>query len=127
MNGPDSALDSDGEMLVNGGIVVAVGGLGRGELLENTSKQNSLYWGDSSKTYPAGSVVALLDADGKELLSYTSVQTLKCAVLSSPAIQTGGQYRITIDGASVAEFTVRSALTTQGDIGSAGGGQPGKQ
>ena len=26
VNGPDSALDSDGEMLVNGGTVVAVGG-----------------------------------------------------------------------------------------------------
>ena len=127
VNGPDSALDSDGEMLVNGGIVVAVGGLGRGELPENTSKQNSLYWGDSSTAYPAGSVVALLDAEGNELLSYTSVQTLKCAVISIPAIQTGEQYSITVNGKSVAEFTVRSALTTQGDIGSAGGGQPGRQ
>lgn len=126
VNGPDSALDSDGEMLVNGGIVVAVGGLGRGELPENTSGQNSLYWGDSNTSYPAGSVVALLDADGNELLSYTSVQTLKCAVISSPEISTGKQYSITINGKSVAQFTVKSALTTQGDIGSAGGGQHGR-
>ena len=120
VNGPDSALDSDGEMLVNGGTVVAVGGLGRGELPEQTSQQNSVYWGSSKTSYPAGSVVALLDANGNEIVSYTSVQTLKCAVISSPDIRTGEKYTMTINGTKVAEFTVTSALTTQGDTGSDG-------
>ena len=122
VDGPDSALDSDGEMIVNGGLVVATGGLGRGELPEQSSKQNSLYWGNSRTSYNAGSVVALKDANGNELISYTSEQALKCAVISSSDIKTGGKYSIYVNGNVVAEFTVSSALTTQGDIGSSMGG-----
>ena len=124
VSGPDSALDSDGEMIVNGGTVMAVGGLGRGELPENYSQQCSLYWGNSSTTYQSGSVVKLLDADGNELIEYTTEQTLQCVVVSTPDIKIGSTYTLTIDGKSVAEFTVSSALTKQGDVGS-GGGQGG--
>lgn len=122
VDGPDSALDSDGEMLVNGGIVVAVGGLGRGELPEQSSKQNSLYWGSNTASYAAGCVVSLRDQSGKELLSYTSEQSLKCVVISSPDIKTGEKYSIALNGNTVADFTVTSALMTQGTTGSSGGG-----
>ena len=125
VSGPDSALDSDGEMLVNGGIVMAIGGLGRGELPEKSSGQNSLYWGNSQTTYAKGSVVALTDGQGNVLLSYTSEQTFKCAVISSNAILAGEKYAITVNGNQVAEFTVSAALTTQGDIGSSGGSSGG--
>ncbi|MBR4201577.1 MAG: carbohydrate-binding domain-containing protein [Oscillospiraceae bacterium] len=126
VSGPDSALDSDGEMLVNGGVVMAIGGLGRGELPEQSSGQNSLYWGNSKTTYAKGSVIALTDGQGNVLLSYTAEQTFKCAVISSDSILTGGKYAITVNGNQVAEFTVSAALTTQGDIGSSGGpGGPG--
>ena len=125
VSGPDSALDSDGEMLVNGGVVMAIGGLGRGELPEQSSGQNSLYWGNSKTTYAKGSVIALTDEQGNVLLSYIAEQTFKCAVISSDSILTGKKYAVTVNGNQVAEFTVSSALTTQGDIGSSGGGPGG--
>ncbi|MDO4864757.1 MAG: carbohydrate-binding domain-containing protein, partial [Ruminococcus sp.] len=120
VDGPDSALDSDGEMIVNGGLVVATGGLGRGELPEKSSKQNSLYWGNSRASYAAGSVVTLTDSSGRQLVSYTSKQSLKCAVISSPDIVMGGSYTMSVNGNKVADFTVTSALMTQGDLGMGG-------
>ncbi len=122
VSGPDSALDSDGEMIVNGGTVMAIGGLGRGELPEYSSQQCSVYWGDSSTTYQSGSVIKLLDSTGRELVSYTSEQTFKCAVVSCPEITIGGSYTLTVNGNTVATFNVTSALTKQGDEGSSGGG-----
>ncbi|MBR5405554.1 MAG: carbohydrate-binding domain-containing protein, partial [Oscillospiraceae bacterium] len=122
VNGPDSAMDSDGEMLVNGGTLVAIGGLGLGEMPVDASKQCSLYWGDNSKTYQSGSVIALLDASGKELLSYTAEQAFKCAIVSTADVRIGGSYTLTVNGNKVAEFNVSSALTKQGDVGSFGFG-----
>lgn len=119
-DGPDSALDSDGEIIVNGGILVATGGLGRGELPEQTSKQNSLYWGNSKSSYSKGCVVTLKDASGKVMLTYTTEQVLKCAVVSTPEIAAGGNYSIELNGSKVADFTVTSALMTQGDKGNGG-------
>ena len=122
VNGPDSAMDSDGEMLVNGGTLVAIGGLGLGELPVDASRQCSLYWGNNSQTYQKGSVIKLLDASGRELLSYTAEQAFKCAIVSSADVQIGGRYTLTVNGNSVAEFNVSSALTKQGDVGGFGFG-----
>lgn len=36
-------IDSNGKIVINGGVVMAIGGLGRGELPEQSSGQNSLY------------------------------------------------------------------------------------
>lgn len=66
-------------------------------------------------------MIALTDGQGNVLLSYTSEQTFKCAVISLDSILTGGKYAVTVNGNQVAEFTVSAALTTQGDIGSSGG------
>ena len=122
VNGPDSAMDSDGEMLVNGGTLVAIGGLGLGELPVDASKQCSLYWGDKSKTSQSGSVIALRDASGRELLSYTSEQAFKSAIISTADVTIGNNYTLTVNGDTVAEFSVTSPLTKQGDVGSIGFG-----
>ena len=122
VNGPDSAMDSDGEMLINGGILVAIGGLGLGEMPVEASQQCSLYWGNNSTTHQKGSVIKLLDGSRKELLSYTSEQAFKCAIVSSPEVRIGGSYTLTVNGNTVAEFNVNSKLTKQGDVGSFGFG-----
>ena len=122
VNGPDSAMDSDGEMLINGGTLVAIGGLGLGEMPVEASQQCSLYWGNNSTTYQKGGVIKLLDASRKELLSYTSEQAFKCAIVSSPEVRIGGSYTLTVNGNTVAEFNVSSKLTKQGDVGSFGFG-----
>lgn len=122
VNGPDSAMDSDGDMIINGGELVAIGGLGLGEMPVESSEQCSLYWGDRSTTYQQGSVIALLDEHRRELLSYTSAQAFKCAIVSTAEIRIGGRYLLTVNGNTVAEFQVSSRLTQQGDVGSFGFG-----
>ncbi len=132
VDGPDSALDADGHIYVAGGTLVATGGLGRGELPETSSTQPTLYWGDNNNKYPAGSVVALLDSSGREILSYRTEQAMKCAAVSSPEVKMGGNYTLTVNGNKVADFTVTSGLNIVGDhsdggfgFTGGGGGWPG--
>ncbi len=113
VDGPDSAIDADGEIFANGGILVGVSGPGLGELPCNESKQYTLYWNGSTK-YAGGSTVTLLDGSGKELISYTSENAFKCAVISSPDIQMGQNYTINVNGTKVAEFTVNAKLMKEG-------------
>ena len=122
VDGPDSALDADGHIYVAGGTLVATGGLGRGELPETSSTQPTLYWGDNNTKYPAGSVVALLDSSGREILSYKTEQAMKCAAVSSPEVKMGGNYTLTVNGNKVADFTVTSGLNIVGDHANGGFG-----
>ena len=74
----------------------------------------------------AGSVFKVLDSDGKELMSFTSPKSYVCAVISSPDIQKGKSYSITVDGKDVADFTVSDSVYNSGVSGGMGGGMGGK-
>ena len=58
----------------------------------------------------------------KWLLSYTSEQDFKSAIISTAEVKIGGSYKLTVNGNTVAEFNVTSPLTKQGDVGSFGFG-----
>jgi len=150
-NGPQSytngALDSDGEFIIEGGVLIAVGSSGMAESPDGNSSQNSvLYLFDTVQA--VGTMIYIVSEDDEQLLAYNPVKEYQSIAFSSPELETGKTYTVysggSIDsqetdgvhedgnystGTVVGEFTVNSALTVVGTQsrqqgGPQGGGPP---
>lgn len=118
----NGAIDSGNGFAISGGILVAVGSSGMAETPDSSSRQCSIAVNTAS--CPAGTVITLLGADGSELLSFTAAKTFQSAVISSPAIVSGGTYSVAFDGteAGSVTVTVSSSLSSIGSSSGMGGG-----
>ncbi|MGN1076907.1 MAG: carbohydrate-binding domain-containing protein, partial [Candidatus Gallimonas sp.] len=127
-NGGNAALDSDGGILVNGGYLFAVGPLGMVETPATNSEQNVLSYAHQS-VLAADTLLSLTDGEGNTLFSFLSPKTCQSVILSCPELETGGTYSIYGGDTLLCTFTVSSRITTVGSSGSIGnpGGRPGKR
>ena len=134
VNGPtsngDGPLDYNGDFIISGGTLVAIGSSGMAQTISDTSIQNGLevIYTQSQK---AGSIVALLDSSGKELISYTSIKDYSSIVISTPTLKDGETYTLTSDGTTLGEITVSGISTVvdetgaQATVNTMGGGPQG--
>lgn len=135
VNGPtsngDGALDYNGDFIISGGTLVALGSSGMAQTISDTSTQNGLevIYTQSQK---AGSVVSLLDRDEKEIISYTSVKDYSSIVISTSALKDGETYTLTSDGTALGQITLSGISTAVDETGAQvtvntmrGGGQGG--
>lgn len=144
----DSALDYEGEGMISGGTVVAVGAKEMATNFSAASGQASLLY-NFPQSLEAGNAVTLCDAEDNVVLSFIPTKAYSSAVLSSPLLRQGETYRLysggsvagmdengfadsgtLTNGTLVEEITFTDALTTsgvggRGDRGVFGGG-PGK-
>ena len=120
---PEGALDCDQqEILINGGTLVAVGD--ENSPISEDSEQASVLLG----SYTKGSVIALLDASGNEVFSFTLEDSKSNIVLSVAGLTSGETYTITVDGAEDQTFTADSmVISAGGTAGTMGGGPMGQQ
>lgn len=91
---PDGGIDADRDILIHGGTVMALGN--QNGTVSTDSKQSFLQLSVQS-TIPQGSAIQLLDGD-KALLESTAIKAGTTLVLSSPALQSGRQYTLTVNG-----------------------------
>ncbi len=120
---PEGALDCDQqEILINGGTLIAVGD--ENSPISEDSEQASVLLG----SYTKGSVIALLDASGNEVFSFTLEDSKSNIVLSVAGLTSGETYTVTVDGTEDQTFTVDSmVISAGGSVGTMGGGPMGGQ
>lgn len=118
----DTALDFDGAFTINGGVLMAFGSSG---MLETpTSAQNGCCIVTTLGTVSANSAFSLMDSSGNVIMSYTPTKNYASAIVYSSDIKNGSTYTVTA-GSITQSITVNSNVTTNGVSGGFGGGQNG--
>ncbi|MDY0277701.1 MAG: carbohydrate-binding domain-containing protein [Acholeplasma sp.] len=119
----DGSLDADGGILVNGGTVIALGTLGMVETPGSNSLQNVVSIA-FSKQQSANRNVVIKDKDGKEIMNIDSLKNFQSLIFSSVNLINGDKYKIYVDGTLAEEFSQTSVITYVGSTGRPGGNRP---
>lgn len=119
--GGDAGLDADKGIVVTGGTLFVTSTLGMVETPASNSTQYVVSYAHQS-TITAGSTVALKDKKGNVLVSVEVLKNCQSVIISSPNIKKGGTYYIYGNDKKMTSFTVSSIITT---IGSSGNSFPG--
>ncbi len=94
-NGGNGALDagteSGGTLRVTGGTVLAIGASGMAECFDSTSTQAFI---SVNTRWNAGDTLLLTDADGTELLRHTAAKSGQSVIFSSPQLQEGATMKV---------------------------------
>lgn len=133
----NGALDVDDTFLVTGGVVMAIGSSGMAVAPATTSSQASIK-GNFASTQATGTIVHVVDGNGKLLASFKSPKSFASIVFSSGAIIKGQAYKVYVGGSvsgtaiggyysdgSIADATLVGSLTAGSYTNSGpGGGRP---
>jgi len=84
----DNAMDYIRSCIVDGGVLIAAGGLRRAQAPEEASTQLSVVVSFPS-SLPSGTLFHLRTRDGEELLTYAPPRNYQAMVFSSPELATG--------------------------------------
>ncbi len=98
----DGALDFDGEMIVTGGTIIAVGSTGMAETPSTTSTQYCFQYNLTS-TKPSGTLISIFDSSGKLVLAFIPNKTFQSIVVSSPLLEKNAKYSLYTGGTIVGE------------------------
>ncbi len=120
--GADAALDTDGNIIVNGGYLFATGSLGMVETPATNSQQYCVSFAKNS-TISANTMLSLVDANGTVIFSFTPKKACQSVIISCPELQNGATYSIYGGDSELGSFTVSSTITSVGS--SAGITNPG--
>ena len=92
----DGGLDADGEILLNGGEVIALGS--RNDAVAESSQQVFLELTYAS-TKTGGTLIRLEDAEGNALLTFSPLKDYQSFIYSSPALALNSPYTLYAGGA----------------------------
>lgn len=114
----NGALDYDGEFVVDGGTLIAVGSQGMLQGISSNSKQNNIiaYLDNMDSNVK----ISITDSDNNEIISFTPSKSYASLVVSSNKLKTNETYNIVIDGNNYKTFTINSTTTTIGTSNSNG-------
>lgn len=121
----DGALDYDGELIVNGGTLIAVGSNGMLQKISSNSTQYNVTI-NLKTTYQKGTKISILDENNEEIISYTPTKSFASIIVSTNKLSLSNTYTIKIDNETYETFTVSSITTSVGNVGGMGeGNNPG--
>ena len=113
-SGGDSALDvgteNGGKMLAVGGTVIAAGSASMVENFDSSSSQPSITLYTDS-TRRRGTVVTVANSSGKEIISYTSKKYFSGVIITSELFEKGETYTVTV-GEESYEFTIDETVNS---------------
>ncbi|ROS79061.1 carbohydrate-binding domain-containing protein [Cellulomonas sp. PhB143] len=120
-NGGNGALDVNGSFAISGGELTAVGSSGMAVAPDADADQASIM-ATLDSAGAAGSTVQVLDASGDVVASFTAEKEFGSVVYSSPTIEDGAEYTVTVDGTAAGTATAGDypASTMGGPGGGAG-------
>lgn len=121
----DNALDYDGELVVNGGSLIAAGSSGMVQgISSNSTQYNATIIFSNSYT---GKKITITDENENTIFEYTPTKTYQAVTVSSGKLKKGTTYTIKIDNETYTSFTVSSISTTVGTSNrmNNGGNMPG--
>ncbi len=100
----DYGAENGGECSISGGTVLAVGAAGMAETFGSNSTQCSFSC-TLQETHGAGSVIMITDEAGEILIKYTASKNFSSIVFSSPELELGAVCQVSVDG-ETAEITL---------------------
>lgn len=113
-SGGDSALDvgteNGGKMLAVGGTVIAAGSASMVENFDSSSSQPSITLYTDSTRW-RGTVVTVANSNGKEIISYTSKKYFSGVIITSELFEKGETYTVTV-GEESYEFTIDETVNS---------------
>lgn len=117
----DAALDADTGIIINGGVVCAVGSAG---MVENPSSNSSQCYINLTLTSSAsaGSEILLENSSGEQLLKVTPPKKYQSVIISLPSFEIGKTYSLTANNQSYSA-TLSSIGTALGSNFGGGGNQ----
>lgn len=132
-NNGNSSMDFDSSFIINGGILKIAGSSGMAEPPSENSTQNTIV-AYLTENYDSASTVVLADANGNNVIEFTSPKRFDWVCISSSDIKTGEEYTLSVNGTSVGEAAIENVITTIGErafggmggFGGFGGGFGGK-
>ena len=98
-NSGNGALDSNSSLTCTGGLLVAVGASGMAEY--PTGSQETIVMTTAS-SHEGGTLVTICDADGNEIFSYEPSKSWNSFIVSSSVFESGQTYTAYIGGTSTA-------------------------
>lgn len=119
VNGGNGALDYDGQGIVTGGTVIAVGASGMAQGFSQGSTQGAILVNTGSQ--PEGSMIRLSDAEGRVLLEWQAEKRFSSVALSCPELAVGQRY--TLAAGSYTQTIEMEDLIYGGHGGGFGGGR----
>ncbi len=119
----DYGSEADGELIINGGTVIAAGSSSMLEEVSDSSGQCSVVW-VLDDTAEADSVFTLTDSSGNVILEETVPATYSAVIFSSPDMEQGQTYDVKA-GDETASITLSDTVTSEGSVGGMGGGMGG--
>ncbi len=106
VNGPvnngNGALDYDGVFDIKGGILIAAGSTGMAQSPSTSSTQSSIAY-SFSQVQSSGTITALLDEKGQEIVAFAPSKQYQSIIISLPGLEEGKNYTISSGGKSKAE------------------------
>lgn len=96
-SGGDGSFDFDETFVILGGTISSVGSAG---MVQNPSESSTQPFiaGTASSSIAKGTVIALKDQSGKEIVSITAQKEIQWYCFSSPDIKEGGTYTVYVGG-----------------------------
>lgn len=112
-NDNNGALDYDGELIVNGGEILASGAAGMAQSISDNSTQYGVMinFRDSIKK---DTKITIVDKANKEIINYSSSKTYSSLVVSSDKL-TKGDYKVMVDGEEYDKFTIDKISVVVGE------------
>ena len=108
----DSALDYDGSAIVTGGTLAAIGSAGMTESFDEASTQPVITY-YCTETQSADTAITLTDSDGSALFTVTPEKAYASIVLTCPEIKLDATYTLAA-GTDNEEITLTDIITTAG-------------
>lgn len=125
VNGPtnsgNGALDYDGEAIITGGQIIAVGSLGMAQNFGTSSTQCAFLYG-FTEIQKQGSTITLTDSEGAELFQYTPIKDYQSLILSLPELKEGNVYYLSSGESEKIEITLETTISSIGTSGFGRGG-----
>lgn len=97
-NSGNGVIDYNGEGSITGGTIIAVGASGMDQTL--TASSQGVVYMQLSQNYQAGAEIQITDSDGNVLAEYTATSAFNMIVFSTSELSTGNTYTLTVAGDS---------------------------
>ena len=119
----DNAIDMNGDCRIDGGTIVATGMQGMAAPLSDESKQNiiTVYF---KELVAAGTELSVKDATGDDLLKQAALKSFNCLQISLPEFMTGETYTVST-GSESYEVKVEAVNSSAGERTGGFGGHGG--
>ena len=107
----DAAIDYNGTFKITGGTLIALGGSTQMAQQPGSSSTQYTFHASFTNAIAAGSVIRIETSGGQEIATVKAVKTTRSLVVSTPQLQRGMSYRIIVNGTVLKTFTINNVVS----------------